>query len=395
MHPFSQKLSGLLSNRDVNKAALGQYLNIDRSTLHKFLNGKRLPSSLETVDRIGCFLSLTEEELTDLKETWEMEKTGPVIYYGRKSVHTFLEGFRSGILPGSIPAERQVPVSASCPSAYSCDPQTAASRSASDQACIPEDPFPGHRLLRSKASLLESLQVLLALEVSKPGGRIALLFQPDQEEILYRLLSLKEGYPCRIDHIFCLPRNIDPDDCHELVYLRYLAKIFPLLYKPDVTYRSLYFYDDMPSHFAQLDGWPFLFLTSSCALTARADLTSGILYTQKDIVQIYWDLFRRTRQLSSPFTDLYPVTRKNVSLLDPLQIYVPVIPPHPAGSNLVIGISDQEMALVYKEKISMIREFSLLSAFRDYLDHEKDNLYTDQNGKSILRRELCPYFPKP
>ena len=79
MHPFSSCLNTLLTTRNIKKTALSQHLNMDRSTLHQFLNGKRLPASPEIIDAIASYLSLSPEEHAALKEAWIIEKITPLL----------------------------------------------------------------------------------------------------------------------------------------------------------------------------------------------------------------------------------------------------------------------------------------------------------------------------
>ena len=373
MHPFSSCLNTLLTTRNIKKTALSQYLNIDRSTLHQILNGKRLPVSPEIIDTIASYLSLCPEEHAALKEAWTIEKITPQVYYRRRHVQSFLDSY---------------PLKASLtdlPGRYTM----------SENRDIMKMPLPAsHQLLSGKLEILKYLRQIFTDEVSRPGGRIALRFQPDQIPFMELIRSLPSSFPFRMDHIICLNKTDEIDSRYKFLNLSLLTEILPLYRKPNVTYRPFYHYDDSYTQFSIFNGMPCLFLTSDCAVTCRSDFQKAILYTDKDCVRIYWDLFRKCRQTSPQLLHVYPVSEINRSLIEPLEeVYIPLSPVTPACMNICICINEQKMAAIYNKIIFMTQEVSLLSAFRDYLTSDtEERTFTSRYGKEFLDelwRESC------
>ncbi len=377
MHPFSTCLNALIKARNVKITALSQYLNIDRSSFHQVLNGKRLPSSPDIVDSIAAYLSLCPEEHAALKQAWTIEKVTPPVYYRRKHVRSFLESYLPEASFTNLPLWNMM----------------------QDFSGLPDGRFPeSHRLLNGRREVLLYLGRILREETAHPQGRIALRFQPDQKPFMDLLRVFPAVYPFRMDHIICLNQTDEIDTNRKMINLSLLSEILPLYQKQDITYRTFYHYDDSHSHFSMFNGMPCLFLTSSCAISARADFQNALLYTDKDCVRIFWDLFRKCRQISPQLIHAYPVCEINRPLLEPMEeIYIPVSPVNPLHRNLLICISEQKMALIYNRIIHLIQEVSILSAFRDFLTCEEANdIYTSKNGKEFLNglwRELCPPSP--
>lgn len=69
--------------------SLAHYCNLERSTVYKFINGKREPMSMELVEQIARFIQLTPPETYKFKEAWKMARMGENTYYIRKSMERF------------------------------------------------------------------------------------------------------------------------------------------------------------------------------------------------------------------------------------------------------------------------------------------------------------------
>ena len=103
MSVFSDMLKNFVHEKDINVAALAHYCELERSTVYKFINGKREPMSAELVDRIAHFLKLTPSEILHLQEAWKMARMGEDVYYTRKSVEHFLCDFPSkSVIPAPV-----------------------------------------------------------------------------------------------------------------------------------------------------------------------------------------------------------------------------------------------------------------------------------------------------
>ena len=94
MSAFSDMLKNYVHEKDVKVGALAHYCNLERSTVYKFINGKREPMSAELVEQIAYFIKLTPLETHQLREAWKMARMGEDAYYIRKSIHHFLCEFQ-------------------------------------------------------------------------------------------------------------------------------------------------------------------------------------------------------------------------------------------------------------------------------------------------------------
>ena len=101
MSVFSDLLKHYVHEKNVKVMSLAHYCNLERSTVYKFINGKREPMSSELVEQIAYFIHLTPLETYQLKEAWKMARMGENSYYIRKSIEHFLSDFPNKSTPAT------------------------------------------------------------------------------------------------------------------------------------------------------------------------------------------------------------------------------------------------------------------------------------------------------
>ena len=99
MSVFSALLKHYVHEKNVKVMSLAHYCNLERSTVYKFINGKREPMSSELIEQIAYFIHLTPLETYQLKEAWKMARMGENSYYIRKSIEHFLSDFPNKSTP--------------------------------------------------------------------------------------------------------------------------------------------------------------------------------------------------------------------------------------------------------------------------------------------------------
>lgn len=270
MIPFNQLLKGYLQNKHINIAALINHTKIDRSTVYKYIRGKRVPSP-EHVKLLASFMNLTPSEQEDFFEAYHILKIGEGVFYQRKNVESFILNFPQ-------PAKTR----------HECQKQFARD---------PKSTQPSFSSERTFKALLTSMEVntcvchLLVHETHKQHGKIALFLQPDYD-FLFRLLSvaLSPGSSVQIEHIFCLSNTLQFTSDHRLYNLLYLQEILPVFMNA-LDYHVFYYYDNLDSHFHNFNGFPCFILTGDEAVLCTADYQSGIFLCDRDTVDMLWKLF--------------------------------------------------------------------------------------------------------
>ena len=168
MSVFSDMLKNYIHEKDVKVGALAHYCQLERSTIYKFINGKREPMSAELVEQIAYFIKLTPLETHQLRESWKMARMGEDAYYIRKSVEHFLCDFPNKSTPPSCD--------------FTPPPANLVKRLSPTQNCL---------LLNSRQAIDSSVHQILLSEAAKPNGKIALFLQPDYPFLLHLLSTIQ------------------------------------------------------------------------------------------------------------------------------------------------------------------------------------------------------------
>lgn len=218
MSVFSDMLRNYIHEKDVKVGALAHYCNLERSTVYKFINGKREPMSAELVEQIAYFIKLTPLETHHLREAWKMTRMGEDAYYIRKSIDHFLCDFPNKSTPPSYDFT---------PAHVNLTKQLSFT-----QNCL---------LLNSRQAIDSSVHQILLSEAAKSNGQIALFLQPDYPFLLHLLSTIQPAGSLQIDHIFSLNRTAQFTDAHELYELYYLRNLFPV-YMNKLDYHIHCFY---------------------------------------------------------------------------------------------------------------------------------------------------------
>lgn len=168
MSVFSDLLKNYIHEKKIKVMALAQYCDLERSTVYKFINGKREPMSAELVEQMAYFMKLTPSETYQLKESWKMARMGDDAYYICKSIEHFLSDFPN----------------------RSSQPSYNLATSAPD---LKEDFSPTQNclLLNSRQAIDSSVHQILLSEAAKPNGKIALFLQPDYPFLLHLLSTIQ------------------------------------------------------------------------------------------------------------------------------------------------------------------------------------------------------------
>ena len=127
-------------------------------------------------------------------------------------------------------------------------------------------------------------------EASRSSGKISLFLQPDHEFVFHLLSTLAPSDTLEVQHILCLNSEDTFTEQHELVNLKYLDAIFPI-YMSGLNYTLWYYYDNIPSHYQNMNIFPCMILTSDAALMCTADGQSGIFYRNSDVIHMLQEMY--------------------------------------------------------------------------------------------------------
>ena len=274
MTSFSALLSSFVEQKHIQIHPLTLYCNVDRSTMYKYINGKRLPPRQELVERIADYMRLSPSEHEELMTAWMIAQVGEEAYYNRKNVENFILHF---------------------PDVSKIDPVPISASAGTPDRGIPAD----CQALASQTAVNSAGSRMILSEARKEDGRLALLLQPDNEYLFHFLTSLGESEcSLSIEQILCLNNSGHLNKSNQSLNLLYLQAVLPL-YIRTLNYNVYYYYDSVESHFSSFNGLPCLILTSEAAVACTSDYRTGIFYSQSETVQLLWELFRGYKEKCS------------------------------------------------------------------------------------------------
>ncbi len=295
MSEFSNILRQFIHEKNIKVYSLIKYCNIDRSTMYKIINGKRNPPSKDIVEKIGDFMHLTPLEYACFEEAYQITKIGAENYYRRKNAQDFLMNFPDNFTISS-------PVSIPDFSSFQ----------------IPEN-IPACAAIQTHVELNYVLRSILLKESQIKKGKIALFLQPDCEYLFSLLSNLNLGHSLEIQQIFCLNNDTSLTPEHESYNLNYFQNIFPL-YLRNTNSKIFYFYDNIHSHFFNLNVLPYFVLTSQYAVSFSSDYQYGIFYTDPTVVSQFWNLFHSFQEKCTPFFQVFTLTPDKVHMIQNLAL---------------------------------------------------------------------------
>lgn len=285
MSEFSNTLSYFIKSRNISVSALVKYCELDRSTMYKFINGKRNPASRMLVEKLAEYMNLNPVETTALLEAYQLTEVGEEAYYSRKGVLDFvlsIGDLRFQFTPESYP-NKFIDIS-------------------SDSNLSPADCTP----LSGRLAVSSAIHMILQAEASRKDGVVFLFAQPEHLQMLDIAASLSWlDQSIRIDHILCIDNSQNLVKSQRNYNLNCLLKILPF-FGTRHQYRPFYYYDNVNSHFNNLNFMPCAFITFDAAVICSSDTQKGILFHQSESIALlkeaYISMLSSVRPLMTAFT---------------------------------------------------------------------------------------------
>ena len=126
--------------------------------------------------------------------------------------------------------------------------------------------------------------------------------QPEHLEGLNLAASLpNQNSNMHIQHILCINNRKSYIRSQQNYNIQCLKKLIPFYEKP-VIYEPYYYYDNVNSHFNNLNFLPCMFLTDSAAILCSSDLKEGILIQEPETIALFQSRFQKILMNTSPLT---------------------------------------------------------------------------------------------
>lgn len=277
MTPFSTVLEFYMKEKDIRTYSIAQFCGIDRSNMYKLINGKRNPASEEIVGRISEYMRLKPMEKKRLMEAYQITVMGYDAYHRRKSVQDFLNSF-----PVTVPEPGTEPFWG-------------------EDIIVNEQDLSSVRGTVMKDRRLKHLiSSVLHIEAKKQTGKIELLMQPEDNNIMDMLLYAGvKRTNLEIEHIFCLNNTNDIVSEKRDYNLYCLHNILPMFIQGACTYQPYCYYDNIVSHNSRFNFLSSMILTSEYAIVFSMEGKYGMLLSEEDTIQHLHILFQSLKEDTS------------------------------------------------------------------------------------------------
>lgn len=277
MSEFSDLLSLLIKAKDINIGSLTSYCDLDRSTMYKLINGRRNPASKEQVRRMAEFMNLSPMEHQTLMDAYQITRIGWDVFYRRRSIVEFILNFQN------IHAKSSFYFSAAAPEESAPAPQ--------GEGTVP---------LSGRVQVSSAIHSLCLRALQEGEGSLSILAQPEHLEALDVAASLLSSpAELAVHHIICINNSRSLLRSRQDYNLQCLTRIIPF-FGIGCQYHPYYYYDDVNSHFHNLNFMPCLFLSRSLAVICSSDLKEGILFRTAPLTELLQSRFDSILKSSQP-----------------------------------------------------------------------------------------------
>lgn len=275
MNAFSTKLQTFLEEKQVKILDVERFTGLNRSTLYKFVNGKREPASVDVVQQIEDCLCLNHLQREELTEAYYLTRMGPLGYYGRKEIIRFYQ---------------EISLS-------------------KDYDSSPFLPFAAIELNEKERIVLNGTQnVNLAIEyflftAAKQESDDIVISEVLLDDITLSIIQkIGKQYPdFHCSHLLMLDDAIEKsaDQTHQLYNIRVLTKLLPLA--PTLpNYRVYYRYGNIQSERSNPAYLPNVVIAGEYVIQYSSNHRYGIVTRDKSVRELYKKLLNENKIISKP-----------------------------------------------------------------------------------------------
>ncbi len=371
---FAKVLSDYIHEKNVNVYSMAQFCDLDRSTMYKFINGKRRPSSISLVRKMADFMLLTPAE-------YQLLLRGVPDFPCR---------------PGNLfPAEIHLEIPPKSRKVYQRFP----CQFHKDRGPFYPPPLAEMTVLDGQSQITNCMFEILAQEAQEEQGKIQIFMDPDFSSIIDYLASLGcRNHSLQIEHIFCMDNTQQLMDNGQNYNLYCLEQILPL-YTCGCLYNAYYFYDTMFTRKNTLEIFSVMLITSRYALLFTRDRSQGILFGNRASVQLYRNIFGRFYPSVSSFADKvtdvisqiqrlisFDFGEKDIYIFQPLPCLTYCLPEEFLNRYLYPDLPGREHVL------GMLSDF--IRRTKDSFSERRPYfLFTEQGVRDFLETGRVPDYP--
>lgn len=246
MSGFSDKLEQCMKECGINAAELAQELGVDRTTIFRYMKGKREPKDAKIVKGIADALHMTLQDRKQFMEEYDNLILGEQVVKGYQYVERLFKHLgneKQEHRNTFWDIKKQAEVNFFC--------------------------------LNSRREIeMCVLALFWALEQREEEVVLQILMQPEYEEIqnaLSDIFGKQKVENIRIEQIICLEQQVQKS----YENLERFQQVLPLCFS-DISYEARYYYDSVKNHINEMSWTPNVILAGNCAVQFDYDMSQGI-----------------------------------------------------------------------------------------------------------------------
>lgn len=259
MSDFSNKLKYYLERSNYSITSFAKSCEIDRTLLHKYTTGTRIPKNSKFIDLISDKLLLSVTERDEIYRLWKMESIGPNLFLQREKIKNLLENF-------SIYNNFSIPETTT---------------NTFDINNIPE-----FKISSNQQELIMLLRSILTFESKKETFPVSIYMQPRHPEIAALLSEFSLKQNLSITHLICFHQHRD-SFIHNISLIENVLNLSFCI----ANYNVKVYYEDASQHINQMSLLPNLIITDEFVLVSSYDLSNGIVYHKSEVHDFYQTIF--------------------------------------------------------------------------------------------------------
>lgn len=259
MSVFSEKLKEYMELKNEKVYTLSNMCDISRANMYKIVQGTRHPAKVEMVYQIADALGLSPFEKKKLVESYQITMIGKNVYEERNHIIHLISLLRE---------RKQFHVEWS----------------------TTENHLEEKRFLYGKHNVNREIREIIKREAGREKGKIHIICQPNNEFLQQMLITYCENKDVEICHIICMESK---ENGEENAYnLKNLTQISTILIS-ECKYEAYYYYDDVQSHFYNLNLLPCVIITENEVIQYTTDYEYAIYDHKAERVEVFQKIFQQ------------------------------------------------------------------------------------------------------
>ncbi len=274
---FSEYFSNYLSENEITIPELSKITGIARSSLYRYINGDRIPSSVETVEFLAKEMRMTALERQKFLLEYDKTMYGEDVVNSYIYIHSLIDDLRN--TEEFLRPQKHMVMKSDA--AFSFDEKTIHSLTTS------------HEIVSYAEKIISRCK-----EPEFSDKELKIIMQPTYTDIQQLLLSLSSEENTKITQIVCMEKTIEKS----YINLALLKNILPTFFCVS-GYNVLYHYESHGSYLSEASVLPNIMISDDCVLAFDHEMKHGFFTTDQTLLNYFSECFRRISSFCFPLME--------------------------------------------------------------------------------------------